>query len=227
MDSYHKYKISPYIRVFGREVSNIAVIYEDEWLLIVNKPGGLLTIPTPKRELRTLTRILNEELKRKGILYRLHPCHRLDKETSGLIIYAKGKSIQKKMMSLFKDKKIKKIYIAFVQGSLSKNKGKINNPIEGLNAITKYEVIQRRKDFTVVEVEPLTGRTNQIRIHFKFIGHPILGETKYAFRRDFKLKTKRLCLHAQSLKFVHPVTKEVVSLSTQLPLSMQDFLKKH
>ena len=204
---------------------NIPVVYEDDWLMIVDKPSGLLVIPTPKKESRTLTTILNDDLKNKGLSYRLHPCHRLDRETSGLIIFAKGKSIQKKMMDIFRYKKIKKIYIAFVQGTLPKNQGRIKTPIEGLSAITKYKIIQERKDFTVVEISPLTGRTNQIRIHFKQIGHPIVGETKYAFRRDFKIKAKRLCLHACALEFVHPVTKNVISLTTPLPPDMKNFLE--
>jgi 23S rRNA pseudouridine1911/1915/1917 synthase len=205
----------------------ISVIYEDDWLLIVNKPSGLLVIPTPKNERRTLTNILNEDLIKKAILYRLHPCHRLDRETSGLIVYAKGKSIQKKMMDQFKLKQIKKTYIAFVHRILSKNQGKINTPIEGKPAVTKYRVIQRRKNFTIVEVVPFTGRTNQIRIHFKHIGHPVVGETKFAFRRDFALKAKRLCLYASSLEFTHPITKEVIFLSTEIPLDLEEFLKKH
>jgi RluA family pseudouridine synthase len=190
---------------------NIPIVYEDEWLLIVDKPSGLLVIPTPKNEKRTLTSILG-----------LHPCHRLDRETSGLIIYAKGKSIQKKMMQFFKERKIKKTYIAFVAGNPFRNQGEIRTPVEGLTAITKYRVIQRKKDFSVVEVNPLTGRTNQIRIHFKSIGHPVLGETKYAFRRDFKLRAKRLCLHAWQLEFTHPVTGKSLSLEADLPYYMAD-----
>jgi 23S rRNA pseudouridine1911/1915/1917 synthase len=206
---------------------NIPIIYEDSWLLAVNKPSGLLTIPTPKKEQRTLTSILNEDLKQRGLLYRLHPCHRLDRETSGLILYAKGKSIQKKMMEDFKHKKIKKTYIAFAQGTLFKNQGEIKENIEGLSTITKYKVIQRRKDFTLVEVMPLTGRTNQIRIHFKEIGHPVVGETKYAFRRDFKLKAKRLCLHAKRLEFTHPITKKYIRIEADLPSDLKEFLNKY
>jgi len=206
---------------------NIPVVYEDDWLLVVNKPQGLLTIPTPKNETCTLTSVLNEDLEKKGKLYRLHPCHRLDRETSGLIIYAKGKSIQKKIMDLFKYRKIKKKYLAFVQGILTANQGEIKNTIAGQSAITKYKVIQRRKNFTIVEVVPLTGRTNQIRIHFKQMGNPIVGETKYAFRRDFRIKAKRLCLQASSLEFVHPITKEVIFLNTEIPTDLEEFLKKH
>jgi 23S rRNA pseudouridine1911/1915/1917 synthase len=206
---------------------NIPVVYEDDWLLVVDKPSGLLVIPTPKNEQRTLTNILNEDLKKRGLSHRLHPAHRLDRETSGLIIYTKGKSIQKKMMDEFNQRRVKKTYLAFVQGSLKHNEGLIKNPLEGLSAVTKYKVIAKRKDFSLAKVMPLTGRTNQIRIHFKQIGHPIVGETKYAFRRDFKLKAKRLCLHAHELEFIHPITKEPIALTIGLPADMKDFLQKH
>lgn len=203
---------------------NIPVIYEDEWLLAVNKPSGLLTIPTPKKESRTLTSILNDDLRQKGLAYRLHPCHRLDRETSGVIIYAKGKSTQKKMMREFKEKKVRKIYAAFVQGAIPKNYGEIRQVIDGQSAVTRYKVIQRRRDFTVIEAEPLTGRTNQIRIHLKGIGHPLVGETKFAFRRDFSLRAKRLCLHAKEIEFIHPVTRKQVRLWVDLPQDLKNFL---
>lgn len=206
---------------------NIPVVYEDDWLLVLNKPPGLLTIPTPKKESRTLTSILNEDLKEKGLSYRLYPCHRLDREASGLIIYAKGKSMQQKMRELFAQKKIKKTYLAFIRGLPSNSQGEIRNSIEGKSAITKYRVMEKRNGFSIVEIMPLTGRTNQIRIHFKSIGHPIVGETKYAFRRDFKLKAKRLCLHAQTLEFIHSITKKVISLTAELPTDLRDFLNKH
>jgi len=216
MDKHVKYKIN-----------DIAVVFEDDWLLIVDKPSGLLTIPTPKAEQRTLTSILNEDFKSRGLLHRLHPCHRLDRETSGLIIYAKGKSAQKKMMGLFKHKKIKKSYIAFVQGRLPQDKSDISYAVNGESALTKYRVLEERRNFSIIEVMPLTGRRNQIRIHFKQIGHPIVGETKYAFRRDFKLRAKRLCLHAQGLEFTHPVTQKKLHLRVELPQDMKYFLENH
>jgi RluA family pseudouridine synthase len=204
---------------------NIPVVYDDDWLLVVDKPSGLLVVPTPKNELRTLTSILNEDLKKKGKTHRLHPCHRLDRQTSGLIIYAKGKSIQKKMIDEFKSRMVKKTYIAFIQGLLSKNKGQIDTPIENLRSVTGYQVLQRRKDFTIIRAMPLTGRTNQIRIHFKNIGHPLVGETKFAFRKDYRLRAKRLCLHAESLEFIHPVTKKIVSIHSELAKDLKEFLK--
>lgn len=195
---------------------NIPIVYEDDFLLIVDKPSGLLTVPTLKNENRTLTSILG-----------LYPCHRLDRDTSGLIIYAKTKSIQEEMMEEFKQRAIKKSYIAFVRGIPQNQQGVIKDKIDGLFAQTSYKVIEKRKDFAIVEVMPLTGRTNQIRIHFKSIGHPILGESKYAFRRDFKIKAKRLCLHAVKLEFKHPVSKKILSLHSDLPKELSEFLDNH
>ena len=206
---------------------NIPVAYEDDWLLVADKPPGLLVIPSPKNERRTLTGILNEDLKARGKTYRLHPCHRLDRETSGLIIYAKGKSVQKKMMEEFKSRRVKKTYMAFLQGSLSQDQGQIRFSIAGDSALTDFRVLERRKDFSIVMVKPQTGRTNQIRIHFKQIGHPLVGETKFAFRKDYRLRHKRLCLHAESLEFIHPVTKINISLRLELAGDLKEFLAKH
>jgi 23S rRNA pseudouridine1911/1915/1917 synthase len=212
---------------FQYKLSNIPVVYEDEWLLIVDKPPGLLTIPTPRGETRTLTSILNDEIKKRGDKFNLHPCHRLDKETSGLIIYAKGKSAQQKMMDLFYQHKVDKSYIAFVQGNLARDEGEIKNWIEGKNAITRYKVCQRKKDFSIVEARPLTGRTNQIRIHFKQIGHPVVGDDKFAFRKDFVLRSKHLCLQAKAINFPHPVNAKIISLDIPLAKYLRDFLEKH
>lgn len=205
----------------------IRILYEDEWLLIVDKPAGLLTIPTPKREARTLTGILNAELKAKNSAFRLHPCHRLDRETSGLMIYAKGKGIQKKIMALFQARQIKKTYLAFIQGAPPKNHGLLDYRIDRQEAFTKYRIMERRKTFSIVEVQPLTGRKNQIRLHFKRLGHPLVGETKFAFRRDYPLRAKRVCLHAQALQFLHPVTKKEIKLFSPLPADMENFLRQH
>jgi 23S rRNA pseudouridine1911/1915/1917 synthase len=216
MDAQYQYKIS-----------NIGVVYEDDHFLILDKPAGLLSVPAPNKQSRNLTGILNAELMKKSAPYRLHPCHRLDKETSGLIIYAKGKFAQKKMMQLFKARAVKKTYVAFLQGVLAQKQGKINSSIDGQSAITQYRVVQTRPDFSVAEVFTLTGRKNQIRIHFKSIGHPLVGETKFAFRRDYKLRAKRTCLHAKAIEFIHPLTKEGLRLTAQLPKDLEDFLAKH
>lgn len=200
------------------------IIYEDEFLIAVNKPSGMLIIPTPENEKNTLTHLLNQELEKQGLTIKAHPCHRLDRETSGIILYAKGKKMQQDMMDLFHKHLIKKIYWAFVRGIPPKKEASINIPIEGKPAITKYKVKEERPGFSVVEIQLLTGRTNQIRIHFKKIGYPLLGETKYAFRKDFAIKFKRVALHAKELEFIHPKTKQKILLTAPLPDDMQKLL---
>jgi len=202
------------------------IIYEDDWLIVVDKPSGVLVIPTPKKETNTLTDLLNKELDSRHIEANAYPCHRLDRETSGLIIYAKGKAIQRLMMDEFKKRTVKKLYIAFVQGMVRKEDDVIKSFIYNRNkrrnesAVTKYRVIERRKDYSILEVEPVTGRTNQIRIHLKGLGHPLLGEDVYAFRRDYKLRFKRVALHAKFIEFTHPVKKERLNFSSPLPDDM-------
>ena len=213
------------------------IIYEDEWLLVVDKPSGMLVIPTPKKETNTLTDLLNQELDGRGIQANAYPCHRLDRETSGLVIYAKGKSSQRLMMDEFKERIVKKTYIAFVQGIVKKKFDTLKSYVYNRNknrdelAITRYKVLERRRGFSILEVEPVTGRTNQIRIQFKNIGHPLVGESVYAFRKDFKLRFKRVALHAQSIKFRHPVTKMRLEFTSPLPEDMERFkgyeLKKY
>ncbi|MCX5668713.1 MAG: RluA family pseudouridine synthase [Candidatus Omnitrophica bacterium] len=206
---------------------NIPIVFEDDWLLVVNKPAGLLSVPTPKHESRTLTGILNQDAQARDLKYRLHPCHRLDRETSGLLIYAKGKSIEQKMIGAFRDRLVGKKYIAFVHGKLSQPQGTISSAIEGKSAFTKYRVIQEKSNYSVVEISPVTGRTNQIRIHFKNIQHPLVGEDKFAYRKDFALRFKRVCLEAKELNFKHPITGKDINISIDLAPELKDFLFKH
>ncbi|MDD5173667.1 MAG: RluA family pseudouridine synthase [Candidatus Omnitrophota bacterium] len=210
------------------------IVYEDEQLIVVDKPSGMLVIPTPKRETNTLTDLLNrdlDELRSGPGQANAYPCHRIDRETSGLIVYAKGKSIQRIMMDEFKKRAVKKTYIAFVNGRVAKDFDIINKRIYNRNknrfdeAVTKYKTIERREGFTIIEAEPVTGRTNQIRIHFKEIGHPLVGESVYAFRKDFKLKFKRVALHASYIRFTHPATKKLLEFLSPMPGDMEAFLR--
>jgi 23S rRNA pseudouridine1911/1915/1917 synthase len=200
------------------------ILYEDESLLIINKPSGILTVPTPKKESYTLTSVINNISRKKGLQTEVFPCHRLDRETSGLIIYAKSKVVQEIIMGQFKNGKVKKKYIAFVQGLVKQPSGVISFPIENKKAITKYKLLQRRKGYSIIEAEPETGRTNQIRIHFKMIGHPILGERKFAFGKDFNIKFRRVALHAGEIKFSHPATGKSLSFSCRLADDMNKLI---
>ncbi|MEW6025784.1 MAG: RluA family pseudouridine synthase [Planctomycetota bacterium] len=199
-----------------------SIVFEDDYLLVVDKPSGLLVIPTPKGETNTLTDLLNEYLQAKSPNSpKSHPCHRLDRETSGLILYAKGKAMQQKVMNQFHRKEVGKKYLAFVQGHPKKETGLINYKLEGNEAATQYRVVKYYGSrYTLVEAEPLTGRTNQIRLHFKMIGHPVVGERKFAFARDFAVKARRLMLHSSFISFTHPATNQQMSFSSNLPTDM-------
>jgi len=213
----------------------IQILYEDDGYIVFDKPSGLLVIPTPKNEKNTLVNIVNEQYADKG-LWNLHPCHRLDKETSGAIIFAKGKHHQKLMMELFKQRLVSKKYIAFVHGQMAKKSGEFHDSIRrfGQNrlrknfpaqsAMTQYKVIEERKSFSVVEVKPITGRNNQIRIHFSKHGRPLVGDRKYAFQRDYELKFRRTALHAMGLEWRHPMTHQKINVQSGLPNDMEVFL---
>lgn len=217
----------------------IAVLYEDDHYVVFDKPPGLLVIPTPKNEQRTLVNIVNQQYSQRGQTCKLHPCHRIDKETSGAIIFAKGKGSQRLMMDLFRRRAVRKKYIAFVHGKLSKEHGEIRQPIQkafhkrfgkdqaGTEAITCYKVLETKRQFSVLEVQPITGRTNQIRIHFSQAGHPLVGDRKYAFARDYSVKFRRTALHAASLKWTHPVFHRDVSVQSNLPKDMAEFMAQH
>jgi 23S rRNA pseudouridine1911/1915/1917 synthase len=196
------------------------IVYEDEALVIANKPSGILTVPTPKQERYTLTRILNDIFKKRGFKKEVFPCHRLDRDTSGLIIYAKGRAFQQALMEQFRNGQVNKKYIAFIQGLVKNPQGVISFPLENKKAITKYKLLQRRKGYSIIEVKPTTGRTNQIRIHFKMIGHPLLGERKFAFAKDYPVKFRRVALHASEIQFRHPLSGKLLSFSCKLPDDM-------
>jgi len=213
----------------------IQILYEDEGWIVFDKPAGLLVIPTPRNEENTLVNIVNQQYSDKGS-WRLHPCHRLDKETSGAIIFAKGKRHQKLMMDLFKQRQVQKMYIAFVHGQLPKKSGELCWAIRDLDqrrfqkktpaqmAISRYKVIEEYKLFSVVEVQPITGRTNQIRIQFSQHGHPLVGDRKYAYPRDYKLKFRRTALHAAAIVWQSPVTRKEINIQSDLPNDMEVFL---
>jgi 23S rRNA pseudouridine1911/1915/1917 synthase len=215
--------------------THIPVLYEDENCMVFNKPSGLLVIPTDKNEDHTLVNIVNQQHRDQGPLY---PAHRLDRDTTGVILFAKGKEHQQQLMRFFKDKQVNKTYIAFVHGRVVEPRGKIRIPVKDFHqrkfaghlpaqsALTHYEVEDYHKDFTVVKVMPITGRTNQIRIHFAKIGHPLVGEDKYAFRRDFALRFRRTALHALRLEWPRMSGEGMISVESPLAQDMMDFLKK-
>jgi len=207
------------------------VVFNDKHLLVVNKIAKVLIQPAASKKEVTLTGLIEQKLSSK-----VFPCHRLDRETTGLVIYAKDRATQEAIMQKFKERGIEKKYYAFVKGILKKKKGLLRDYIidrhgrifgeKKKKAETIYKVLREFKDWSLVELNPLTGRTNQLRIQLAKIGHPILGEDKYAFRRDFKVKFRRLALHAYYLSFINPRDNKRQNIRINLPIDMEEFLKK-
>jgi len=206
------------------------IIYEDACLLAVDKPAGMLVIPAKNEKKASLLELLNKHSKESGSDYAPHPCHRIDKDTSGIVLFAKGKRNQELVMKQFEARQVKKKYIAFVRGTLSTKNGSLVSFIKAVSkftkkkAVTHYNVLGETKMWSVVEVEPITGRQHQIRLQFAEIGHPVLGERIYAFGRDFKVNFRRLALHAQDITLHHPASGKLISLRAELAPDMQKFL---
>jgi 23S rRNA pseudouridine1911/1915/1917 synthase len=210
----------------------IEIVFEDSELLVANKPSGMLVHPTIRVRTGTLLNALAFHLnisntpdlfKRAGLV------HRLDKDTSGLIVIAKNPRSHRILCSHFQRKLIEKRYFALVEGIIKEDSGTIVAPIgryaetrfwdikeDGKNAVTNFWVKRRFADKTLLELEPVTGRTNQLRIHLAHLGHPILGDIKYG-GREFS----RLCLHAFRLKFWHPNGNRQLEFETDLPDEMK------
>jgi RluA family pseudouridine synthase len=205
------------------------IIFEDNYIVVLEKIAKILILPSPQKEKHTLTSLLEEKLKMP-----VYPCHRLDRETTGLIIYAKARNMQERIMNQFRQGLVQKRYIAFVRGRLKSRRGVLSGYVldrEGRKfgekpkkAKANFAVIAERRDYSVVELMPQTGRTNQLRIQLAEIGNPILGERKYAFGRDFKVNFRRLALHASFVGFTHPVDGRKLSFRLDLPEDMKAFL---
>lgn len=208
------------------------IVYEDDDLAVINKPQGLVVHPCQTTKSGTLVNGLLLKLnnlssingvERPGIV------HRLDKNTSGLLVVAKNDFSHVSLQKQISEKSAKRKYMAIVDGNVKEDKGEINQPIarsksnrkimavdsSGRNAITRYKVIERFGKYTYMEFDLLTGRTHQIRAHAKFIHHPIIGDVEYGGSNEFNLNGQ--LLHAYKLSFDHPRTKERLTFNAELP----------
>jgi 23S rRNA pseudouridine1911/1915/1917 synthase len=219
------------------------LVYEDEHLLVVEKAAGVLSVPTTKHEQNTLVHELARYVsKGPRIRRRISIVHRLDRETSGLLVFGKSHTVAERLKMQFSQRKPEREYIAIVYGRLEQDEGTIKShlatardldqystpdPEKGKLAITHYTVQKRLKNATVVKVQLETGRRNQIRVHFAEQGHPILGDSRY--RPDLALQPewdkKRLALHATVLGFRHPVTNKPLRFVSQLPSAFGRYMK--
>jgi 23S rRNA pseudouridine1911/1915/1917 synthase len=237
---------------FEPEDIALNIVYEDESLAVINKPAGMVVHPGAGISNGTLANAVAfhfyndaDELRnnRVGIV------HRLDKDTSGLIVIAKTEEIHEKLSEQFREREVYKSYVALVHGELEENKGEIEAPIarekhnrtkmsvraHGRYALSLWKVKKRFEKFTLLAVEIKTGRTHQIRVHLASINHPVVGDETYNAGRDKTVKDvktrqaiealKRFFLHAEKLSFTHPKTEEWMSFTAPLPEELTDFLE--
>ena len=208
------------------------VFYEDEYLLIVNKPAGMLVHPTVKEDGSTLYNYVAHYYKQQGLLHNIHPVSRLDRNTSGLVIFAKEPRIQ----FLLSQQEVIKKYLGIVTGTLPADSGIIEAPIarkegsiiercvspNGKYARTDYKLISRREHLSLLELQLHTGRTHQIRVHMAYIGFPLCGDEMYGGDMS---GIKRHALHCGEVSFTQPVTKEIIRLTSPLPADMSELIE--
>lgn len=221
------------------EKMDLDIVYEDEHVLVVNKPRGMVVHPAPGHLTGTLVNGLMDHCKDlSGINGVLRPgiVHRIDKDTSGLLMVAKNDKAHESLVNQLKDKTTTRIYKAIVHGVISHDHGTIDAPIgrdkqdrqsmtvtdeNSREAVTHFTVLERLKDFTLIECRLETGRTHQIRVHLKYIGYPLAGDPKYGPPRTLKLPIQGQALHAAMLGFTHPATNERLTFERDVP---DDFL---
>lgn len=215
------------------------IVFEDDEILVIDKPAGLSVHPGAGNKNNTLANALIAYTSKLSLIDPKRPgiVHRLDKDTSGLLVVARNSQAHLNLIKQFKDRIVEKTYVAIVEGEVQFDEGRIDAPIapdprqrERMKvdfssvrpALTVYKVLKRSKDFSVVELSPHTGRTHQLRVHMKYLGHPIVGDKKYSSRIRFS----RMCLHAKRLAFLHPKSAQRLEFESELPKEFKDFLNE-
>ena len=206
----------------------LRIVWEDDDLIVVNKKEGLLSISTDRVKERTAYHLLNEYVKQSDPRNRIYILHRLDRDTSGLMMFAKSPAIKEQLQSNWSNAITMRTYVAVVEGRPEKDTDLIVSNLtenrkmqvyvtmegDGKEAITRYKVLQSNAAYALLELELETGRKNQIRVQMQSIGHPIAGDTKYGAETN---PARRLLLHARRLYFIHPRTGEEMRFETRIP----------
>ena len=204
----------------------IEIIFEDSDILVINKPSDLLSVPLDNGKMENALIVLRKFFDNKNIL----PVHRIDKGTSGVMIFSKNTNSYDKLKEMFKLHELKREYLAIVDGNLEEQEGiwqsyltenseysvrSVPDETEGKIAITYFSVIKKSKNFTYIKLRLETGRKHQIRVHCKDAGHPILGDKRYA--PEIVSPISRMCLHSFLLEFLHPITRKKMSFTAPIP----------
>jgi len=213
----------------------LQLVYEDDDVIVVNKSYGLLSVATKSRfKEETAFSIVRDYIKRQNPGNKLYVVHRLDRDTSGLMMFAKTEEAQETLRHNWNNMVLDRTYVAVVEGAVRDDEGYVksylaenrefvvystDNPEEGRLAVTNYKVLRRGHGYSLMEFSLDTGRKNQIRVHCKDLGHPIAGDKKYGAKTN---PIHRLALHARTLRFAHPITRKDMSFETPIPVK---FLK--
>ncbi len=205
------------------KVPGVPILFEDRYLIVINKPVGLLSVPLDDGRLK---RNALELLKRHLDTDQIYAVHRIDQETSGVLLFARGKQSEERFDEMFEKHDLQREYFAIVEGRLKDDAGtwqrnlielpsyRVIESEDGKNAVTHYTVMRRSAKYSYLKLQLETGRKHQIRVHCQMAGHPIVGDTRYGSVED---PLKRLGLHALTLSFRHPFTNKNVSFSSPLP----------
>ncbi len=215
----------------------LRIIYEDKDIIIIDKPAGLLSIASDKEKQRTAYRQLTDYVRLNDVENRIFIVHRLDRETSGVMLFAKNEDIKRSLQDNWKETVVDRAYIAVVEGKIEKKEGKIkswlqetktrlvysgSSPEDGQEAVTHYKVLEAGTRYSLLEIRLETGRKNQIRVHMKDIGHSIIGDKKYGAMTN---PIGRLGLHAHILSFYHPVSGKLMRFETEVPKKFSQLFK--
>ena len=206
------------------------ICYEDDWLLAIEKPAGLLSVASDKEKTRTAWRLTSEAYRLKDPTGRLYVVHRLDQDTSGLLLFAKSQEVKDKLQQNWDSLVKERGYIAVVEGRPPKDQDVVRSWLketkthlvysvdapckDGKEAITEYKLVKCNETYALLELYLQTGRKNQIRVHMKDLGCPVVGDRRYGGQKS---PIGRLCLHAHRLSFTHPVTGQLVTLKSRKP----------
>ena len=213
------------------------IVYEDDYLLAINKPLNMIIHPDDKSKHNTLVNVVANYYQNNQINRHIRYLHRIDKDTTGLVLFAKDFLSEAILFKDFKENKIKKYYLAFIENHLPKKQGvidykigsdrHINNKMvvskNGKEAITKYELIESYKDYDLVQFELITGRTHQIRVHSSYLKCPLLGDVLYGGNYQY---INRVALQSYKIEFIHPISKQKITITCPLPEDLERLKRK-
>ncbi|MBC1462914.1 RluA family pseudouridine synthase [Listeria welshimeri] len=219
------------------EYTKLEVIFEDDFLLIINKPAGMASIPSQYHPSGSVANFVKGHYETQGLTSAIHIVTRLDRDTSGLMLIAKNRFAHARLSTFLQQGLLKRRYQALTSGILQEEAGSIEAPIgrkevsimerfvtpEGKYAKTNYEVLKRYRGFDHVAIQLETGRTHQIRVHFSYIGHPLIGDDMYGGDTSM---LQRQALHSCHLHLVHPVTEEYMAFDLALPDDLEEIIQK-